>query len=71
VLPRKLPDKLLRMWDGAPIHGGQKCKNSRRQGAAKGASTWMGYRATRPTSTRMRASGTEVDLGAWRPVGVA
>jgi transposase len=35
VLLRKLPGKLLLIWDGAPIHRGQPVKDFLRRGAAK------------------------------------
>ncbi len=35
VLLRKIPGKLLLIWDGAPIHKGQPLKDFLKQGAAK------------------------------------
>jgi hypothetical protein len=47
LLLRKLPGKLLVIWDGASIHRAQAIKAASRAAGRPNASIWSAYRATR------------------------
>jgi hypothetical protein len=56
VLLRKIPGKLLVIWDGSPIHKGQPIKDFLKRGAAKRLQLER-LPGTHLTSIRTRASG--------------
>jgi hypothetical protein len=57
-LMRRIPGKLLILWDGSPIHRGGAVKDFLASGAASRVQLWSSFPATHRISTLMRGSGS-------------